>query len=216
MKKEAPTASDASELEEDTATDWRAYGKDSSLGPVLDAALRVFTNTGYHGTSVRIIAKEAKLSVPGLYYHFASKQDMLVALLKHSSGDLLRRARGAIAEGGDSPHKRFCLLIENIVLFMANRRQLAHLGREMQFLEKPHRKAHVARRDTLESLVRQEIEAGVAKGAFKTTDVPEATRAVWVLCRSVADWYTPKGPKSPAELATAYIAFSLALVGGKG
>ena len=102
MKKEAPTASGASEPEEDTATDWRTYGKDSSLGPVLDAALRVFTNTGYHGTSVRIIAKEAKLSVPGLYYHFASKQDMLVALLKHSSGDLLRRARGAVAEGGDS------------------------------------------------------------------------------------------------------------------
>ena len=59
------------------------------------------------------------------------------------------------------------------------------------------------------------FEAGVAKGIFKTQDVPEATRAVWVLCRSVADWYKPKGPKSPAELAAAYVQFALALVGGK-
>lgn len=198
------------------SVDWRSYSKDSGLGPVLDAALRVFTHTGYHGTSVRIIAKEAKLSVPGLYYHFTSKQDMLVALLKHSSGDLLQRARAAVAEGGSSPRQRFRLLIENIVLFMAHRRQLAHLAREMQFLETPHRKQHVARRDELESMVRREIEAGVASGEFATKDIPEATRAVWTLCRSVADWYAPKGPKTPAQLAAAYVDFALALVGDKG
>lgn len=203
-------------MTDESTEDWRAYGKDSGLGPVLDAALRVFTNTGYHGTSVRTIAKEAKLSVPGLYYHFTSKQDMLVALLKHSSGDLLRRARAAVADGGNSPRQRFCLLIENIVLYMTHRRQLAHLAREMQFLETPHRKLHVARRDELESMVRQEIEAGVAKGVFSTRDVPEATRAVWALSRSVADWYTPKGPKTPAELAAAYAGFALALVGDRG
>ena len=98
---------------------------------------------------------------------------------------------------------------------MAHRRKLAHLAREMQFLETPHRKAHIVRRDALETLVRREIESCVEQGVFKTKDVPEATRAVWVLCRSVADWYTPRGPKSPAELAAAYVAFSLALVGGR-
>ncbi|MDP3137915.1 MAG: TetR/AcrR family transcriptional regulator [Burkholderiaceae bacterium] len=209
----AKSAADGAAAGDDLTSDWRFYGKDSGLGPVLDAALRVFTNTGYHGTSVRTIAQEAKLSVPGLYYHFASKQEMLVALLKHSSGDLLRRARGAVADGA-SPKQRLCLLVENIVLYMAHRRQLAHLAREMQFLEAPHRKAHVARRDELESMVRREIENGVASGEFRTQDVPEATRAVWVLCRSVADWYAPKGPKSPAELARAYVGFALALVGG--
>src|SRR5690554_6603158 len=89
--------------------DWRSYSPTSGLGPVLDAALRVFTNFGYHGTTVRMIAKEAKLSVPGLYYHFASKQEMLVVLLQHSSEELLRRAHSALEEGGDSPRRRFDL-----------------------------------------------------------------------------------------------------------
>ncbi|MFA7391025.1 MAG: TetR/AcrR family transcriptional regulator [Pigmentiphaga sp.] len=194
---------------------WRSYDRDSGLGPVLEATLRVFTNFGYHGTTVRMIAKEAKMSVPGLYYHFSSKQEMLVVLLRHSSEELLRRAHAALQEGGDSPRRRFCLLIENIVLYMTHRRQLAHLAREMQFLEPPHRKAHIARRDELEGLVRREIEAGRRVGVFRAPDVPETTRAVWVLCRSVADWYTPTGPKSPAELADAYIGFALALVGDR-
>jgi len=115
-------------LDHDMHDDWRAYSKDSRLGPVLDAALREFTTFGYHGTTVRRIAREAKMSVPGLYYHFASKQDLLVALLRHSSEDLLARAHAALGEAGSAPRDRFRLLIENIVLYMTHRRQLAHLA----------------------------------------------------------------------------------------
>lgn len=185
------------------------------MGQVLDAALQVFTNFGYHGTTVRMIAKEARMSVPGLYYHFTSKQELLIALLQHSSGELLARAHSALAEGGDDVRGRFCLLIENIVLYMTHRRQLAHLAREMQFLEAPHRKAHIARRDALEALVRDEVDAGKRQGVFRVRDVSETTRAVWVLCRSVADWYVPKGPKTPAQIAQSYVEFSLALVGDR-
>ena len=191
---------------------WRTYPKDSGLTPVLDAALKVFTEYGYHGTTVRMIAAEAGISVPGLYYHFTSKQEILVALLKGSNEDLMSRAESALDAAGESPRERFCLLVENIVLYMTHRRRLAHLAREIKFLEEPYRHAHIARRDKLELMMRREVVAAQEQGQFLVQDAQEVTRAVWVLCRSVADWYGQKGPKSPAEIARTYVNFCLALV----
>ena len=51
------------------------------LHPLLSAALDLFVRLGYHGTSVRGIAAEARMTVPGLYYNFANKQDILTELL---------------------------------------------------------------------------------------------------------------------------------------
>ena len=58
---------------------WRLYG-DIELDPVLRAALEAFVETGYHGATVRDIARRAGLSVPGIYHHYATKQDMLLAI----------------------------------------------------------------------------------------------------------------------------------------
>ena len=59
---------------------WRDYS-DNPWTPVQGAALRCFARAGYHGTSIRSIATEANLSVPGLYHHWPSKQAILQALL---------------------------------------------------------------------------------------------------------------------------------------
>jgi len=61
-----------------TVDDWRAYGP-AALPRVLAAALDRFAEHGYHGTSIRDLATVSGLSVPGLYHHYRSKQDMLLA-----------------------------------------------------------------------------------------------------------------------------------------
>jgi len=45
---------------------------------LLQAALKVFTANGYHGSSVADIAKEAKVSKALFYHYFDSKNDLLV------------------------------------------------------------------------------------------------------------------------------------------
>src|SRR3546814_2670290 len=60
---------------------WRCYSDDYGLGGVLEAALDCFVEFGFHGTSVRTIAAKASLSVPGLYHHYRSKQELLATLL---------------------------------------------------------------------------------------------------------------------------------------
>ena len=41
---------------------------------ILDAAVRLFSESGYDGVSMRRIAEEAGVSKANIYHHFASKE----------------------------------------------------------------------------------------------------------------------------------------------
>lgn len=47
---------------------------------ILAASERLFSTTGYEGTSVRDIAQEAKVNVAMISYYFGSKEKMMEAL----------------------------------------------------------------------------------------------------------------------------------------
>ena len=49
---------------------------------ILEAALRVFSNSSYDGATTAEIAREAGVSEPILYRHFASKRELYVACLE--------------------------------------------------------------------------------------------------------------------------------------
>lgn len=48
---------------------------------ILEAARRLFITKGYNGSNLREIAKEAGVSMGGIYHHFASKEEIYEALL---------------------------------------------------------------------------------------------------------------------------------------
>lgn len=48
---------------------------------ILQAAMRLFIDRGYHGTSMRQIAAEAGIAVSGIYNHFASKEEIFLGVL---------------------------------------------------------------------------------------------------------------------------------------
>lgn len=49
---------------------------------ILDAALHVFSEQGYHGASISMVSKHAKISKGLMYNYFDSKEDLLNELLK--------------------------------------------------------------------------------------------------------------------------------------
>lgn len=48
---------------------------------ILDAAIKVVASEKISGTRMHMIAKEAKMSQANLHYHFATKNDIMIALL---------------------------------------------------------------------------------------------------------------------------------------
>jgi len=61
--------------------DWRLY-EPLELTPILTAALEAFYEHGFHGTTVRDIARRVGQTVPSLYYHHDSKEGAFVARTK--------------------------------------------------------------------------------------------------------------------------------------
>jgi AcrR family transcriptional regulator len=47
---------------------------------ILDAACQLFITQGYHGTSMRQIARQAKIALGGLYNHFPGKEEVFQAV----------------------------------------------------------------------------------------------------------------------------------------
>ncbi|MBI2314408.1 MAG: TetR/AcrR family transcriptional regulator [Betaproteobacteria bacterium] len=58
----------------------RAPRSDNRLPRLLDEAARLFRQKGYHAASIRDVAAAVGMLPGSLYYHFASKEDLLVAV----------------------------------------------------------------------------------------------------------------------------------------
>lgn len=65
---------------------------------ILAEALRLFSVTGYRGTSLADIARAAEISKAGLLHHFDSKEALFIEVLRRrDAGDGARRATGGEA-----------------------------------------------------------------------------------------------------------------------
>jgi len=73
---------------------------DRTQAEITKAAHRLFLERGYHGTSMREIAREAGIAVGGIYNHFASKEDIFLAVLvkHHPYHDVLSAMNAAQGE----------------------------------------------------------------------------------------------------------------------
>ena len=60
----------------------RAAKKDLTRTQILSAAADLFAEQGYEQTSIDEIAKKADIAKGTFYYHFESKEDVVIALRK--------------------------------------------------------------------------------------------------------------------------------------
>jgi AcrR family transcriptional regulator len=74
---------------------------DNRLPLVLDAAARLFAGKGYGATSMRDIAGAVGMLPGSLYYHFASKEELLVAVYEEGVRRIKAALAPALARPGD-------------------------------------------------------------------------------------------------------------------
>jgi AcrR family transcriptional regulator len=74
----------------------RLPADDDTGARVLRAAAELFAERGFHGTTMRDIAERAGANVASGHYHFGSKRDLYVAVLRAQFAEV----RGVLARGG--------------------------------------------------------------------------------------------------------------------
>jgi AcrR family transcriptional regulator len=80
----------------------RAPRADNRLSLLLDEAARLFGTQGFHGTSIRDIVGAVDMLPGSLYYHFATKEDLLTAVYAEGVRRISERVQAAIAQRTDA------------------------------------------------------------------------------------------------------------------
>ncbi|MFE7746511.1 TetR family transcriptional regulator [Nocardia sp. NPDC057455] len=203
---------DRTDAEPGAHGDWREFAP-LDVDPVLAAALASFVEIGYHGTTVRGLARRAGTSVPGLYHHYRDKHELLVRILDLTMDELHWRVGAARAEGRDSIH-RVRLIVEALALFHTHRRDLGFIGAsEMRSLS-PGERARIARsRRDIQAILDDAIAEAHAEGRIAVPQIRAAGRAIATMCTAIPQWFRESGPATPEEVAAQYGDFALGVLG---
>ena len=128
----------------------------STREKILDVALDLFTDQGFDGTSMREIAERLHISKPAIYYHFASKEEILMALhlRLHEFG---KTALARLAGETVTLQLWGSLVNELLDQMLAQRKIFLMHARNQAALEKLHRKDHDAEHDDIQQRLRQAL-----------------------------------------------------------
>ena len=132
-------------------------GGASTRERILDVALDLFTDQGFDGTSMREIAERLHISKAAIYYHFASKEEILMALHMrlHEFG---KAALARLAGQAVTLQNWGSLLNELLDQMMAQRKILLMHERNQAALEKLHsNKDHDDQHDDIQQRFRQAL-----------------------------------------------------------
>ena len=134
---------------------------------ILDAALNIFSNKGYHDTRLDEIADESHTSKGSIYFYFPNKERLFFALVDQFANLLERRITEAISQETTSMRKVEAALEACLSTFGKYRRQAkvllvqaSGLGNafEMKRIEINNRFAGLIEEYLQEAVDREEIE----------------------------------------------------------
>jgi len=206
----SPTAGGPVVIAEGT---WREFAP-LSVDPVLRSAIDVFTETGYHAATMRMIADGAGISVAGVYHHYRSKQSLLVAIIDLIVEELRARLIRARDDGGSDPVARYSNMVEALSLYYVVRSDMAVAGtNETRSLEEPAAGRIRAERRALQGLMDTELDRAAAAGAVTHPRPYTTARAITTMCTALPQWFDPNGPLSPEQIAQEYAGHARAMLG---
>ncbi|MGI9289093.1 MAG: TetR/AcrR family transcriptional regulator [Pseudomonadales bacterium] len=73
---------------------------------LIDTAIRLFAQNGFHNTGIDWIAEEAQVSKKTMYHHFRSKEELILAALKHHDGLFRNFFMKSVNQVSESPYER--------------------------------------------------------------------------------------------------------------
>jgi AcrR family transcriptional regulator len=181
---------------------------------ILDAAIRVFAQHGFHGARVGDIAEDAGVAHGLLYHYFASKDDVLRTIFVENWGELIARFRLVEAAAEPAPEK-----LEGIakILLRTWRNDPALVTVMVREVARSQQlQAQVEDVREAFAIVQRVIEEGQAAGAFRKE--LDARLASWVFYGGLEEvltgWVLGQLPDSEEDVARAErTAIDLALRG---
>jgi AcrR family transcriptional regulator len=190
-------------------------GNDSGAPPtrgdlIRAAARRHFAEHGYDAASMREIAADAGITIATLYFHCATKEQLLFDVLERAMDRLSLAVTAALASAGPRWSDRLAAAIKVHVEFCARGDYGATISTsELRGLTGELRERHIATRDRYEQLFRDLVAGGIDAREFAPADVALIAAGILSIGLGVGRWFRSGGRLTTDQIAAEYTRFAL-------
>jgi AcrR family transcriptional regulator len=168
---------------------------------MIRVAARLFSERGYHGTSMQQLGDALGLQRGSLYAHIGSKEELLYDVVDDGAEAFLERAGRVESMEALASVKLRRLLVGHIETAIQHLDAATVFLNEWRYLSDDRRAEIQSKRDRYEGTVRQVIVDGIEAGEFRAdTDVGFAARLVLSAGNWTFAWYRPGGELGPTDI----------------
>jgi AcrR family transcriptional regulator len=182
---------------------------------LLRVCARLFREKGFDGTTIRDISKAAGMHSGSPFYHFETKQAMLVAVMEQGLVEGLRRTEDVMAHK-TAPRETFERLIRTHLetICAEGNDFIPVLLYDWRSVTAANRRRIIALRDRYDALWQRAIDDLVAAGLL-TGDPHLARLLILGAVNWSAKWYRRAGPATLDDIARTAAALLLRPAGGR-
>lgn len=172
---------------------------------ILDSASRLFSERGYHATSMRDLAGDLGMQGGSLYAHISGKEELLIEIVNVASrqfDEALFTLSGvelpADEKLREAMHRHIRVVADNMDSATVFFHEWKHLS--------PEAYARVTGwRDSIDTFYRELIMRGIQEGTFRADLDPRMTAYLVLSAVNWAyTWYRPGGPLTPRDVADSF------------
>ena len=171
---------------------------------VLAAAVQLFAEYGYHAATMRDIARIAGIQAASIYYHYASKQALLVEIIETHMRQLNANLEHILSKHNTVQQCLYEAISNHIRLHTIYKSEFFIIDTEIRALEGENRAKILALRDQYEDLIQRLLREGMEQGVLRQTDVKVSSYAIIAMCTEVAKWFRPAGRLSVQQVIEIY------------
>jgi AcrR family transcriptional regulator len=171
---------------------------------ILAAAVQLFAEYGYHAATMRDIARLAGIQAASIYYHYPSKQALLVEIMESHMRQLNANLERIVSKHGTVQQCLYEAISNHIRLHTTYKSEFFIIDTEIRALEGENRAKILALRDRYEDLIQELLREGMEQGVLRQTDVKISSYAIIAMCTEVAQWFRPAGRLSVQQVIEMY------------
>jgi AcrR family transcriptional regulator len=156
---------------------------------ILQGALRLFSQAGYQGTSLQVIADELGITRPAFYYYFHSKNELLWGLIGSLGDQLLEEAQPVVATDASTAAKLHDLLVTHTRAILTNRDAFKIYFTERHLVESQRDEQLRSGEEQYHRLYEAVIRDGQRQGLFRDEDANVLALLVTGFANSALQWF---------------------------
>ncbi|MCB2149727.1 MAG: TetR/AcrR family transcriptional regulator [Deltaproteobacteria bacterium] len=171
---------------------------------IKSVSIDLFFKKGYFATSISDIAGGSGIQKASIYYHYASKEDLLFHILKSTMDDLTTTLKQCLAKGTGTEQRMRAAVRGHVRFHLERQKENFIANSELRGLTAEHYRSITQKRDEYELIFQDLIRQGAEQGVFADVDVKILSYAILTLCTAGATWYKPNGRLTVDEIADIY------------